>query len=363
MRKWIRPLALVFVLALLLTACGQKSDQGASAPAGGSEPASQGSGSSPETPKKTWSIKVAAPVTPPLTVHIPVYVAKEQGFLAEEGITEVEIFELEGGVGTARALASGQVHFAGTSADPIIAAATQGGGVKAIYSYAPRVSVAMVASPDIKQPVTLKGRNIGIQEKNGFADVLSRLVLSKAGVAETDVQFISTSTAGRLQALLEGQTDTAILHVDQTFKALEAKPDLVVLAKIWETDPNWWYSAFATSDQLIKEDPALVEAFVRAMIKTHRWMYQHKDEVVDIIAKYNDGFTKEIYAQSYDTLAAGNGWPVNEGVSREIVEYTVRKQMEIGILQVDKAPTFEDIVDISFAQKVVQELGRQGDGL
>lgn len=369
MRRRFNGIAFLTVATFLLAACGGQPAKPASPPqatqpqAQATQPQAGAPAPSPApAPKTVKKLKFANAVTPPNMVHLPAYVAKDHGFFEAEGL-DVEIISLEGGVGTARAVASKSVEVAGTSADPLIAQAAAGGPIIAVYTYAPRVTNAMIGSPSVKKPADLRGKKMGVQEKNAFADIQTRVVLATNGIKESEVTFVSTSTAGRLTNLLEGKTDTAILHVDQVHKALKENPNLNYVVKLWEADPDWWYSAFIVHKDTIKNDPDLVERFVRAIIKASRWMYQNKDKVIETALKYNKGFEREIYEKTYDDLVNGRQWPVNEGVSRKIVEHTVRKQKELGILQTEKLPTFEEMVDLSFAEKVLKELGRQGDGL
>lgn len=368
MQRRLKVFAFLVTAAFLLAACGQSKPAAPAAPQT-SQPqatqpqATQPQASTPAAPKTVKKIKFANAVTPPNMVHLPAYVAKDHGFFEAEGL-DVEIISLEGGVGTARAVASKSADVAGTSADPLIAQAAAGGAqLVAVYSYAPRVTNAMIGGAAVKKPADLKGKKMGVQEKNAFADVQTRVVLATNGVKESEVTFVSTSTAGRLPNLLEGKTDTAILHVDQVHKALKENPNLNYVVKLWEADPDWWYSAFIVHTDTLKNDPDVVERFVRAIIKSTRWMYQNKDKVVETALKYNKGFDRAIYEKTYDDLVKGRQWPVNEGISRQMVEHTIKKQMELGILKAEKPPTFEQIVDMRIVEKVLKELGKQGDGL
>src|SRR5262249_5651368 len=136
---------------------------------------------------------------PPSMVHLPPYVAKDMGFFDEVGL-DVEIKSFEGGVGALRGGISGGLDIVATSSDPLFAAIQQGAPVKAIGTYAPKLSVVMMAAPDIKSPKDLKGKKLGIQEVGGFNDVMSRLVLQGAGISPNDVQFVNVAPANGVQA-------------------------------------------------------------------------------------------------------------------------------------------------------------------
>src|SRR5262249_22154570 len=118
-------------------------------------------------PTDTMKLIFGGAVTPPSMVHLPPYVAKAMGFFDEVGL-DVEIKSFEGGVGALRGGISGGLDVVATSSDPLFAAIQQGAPVKAIGTYAPKLSVVMTAAPDIKTPRDLKGRKVGIQEVGGF---------------------------------------------------------------------------------------------------------------------------------------------------------------------------------------------------
>ena len=340
----LRRLACTCAAALFALACGG----GSSAPA----PAT------PAAAKATCSnknVKIAVPVTPPNVVHLPPYVAMDLGIFKDEGLN-VEIVRFEGGVGAFRAMAGGSVDLAGTSSEPFITAVSQGADVKAVYTYAPNVDVSFVVGPSINSLADLKGKRIGIQEPNGFADVMSRLVLKKAGISPSDVKFVTTTTAGRVTELIAGNVDTGVLHIDQTKTIQQRSPGIHVLVNMWDVVSNYQYALYAVSSDKIKTDSAAVECMVRALMRADRAMYDtsQRQKILDIAVKY----TKEdpqIVAATYDELVKAKAWPQNDGIPKANIEGTVKSLKDSG--QVQTAPTFNDLVDLSIARKVVSQLG------
>src|SRR5215467_7321204 len=251
----LRGLACTCAAALFALACGGSS----SAPAPAATAAAKATCSNK-------SVKIAVPVTPPNVVHLPPYVAMDLGIFKDEGLN-VEIVRFEGGVGAFRAMAGGSVDLAGTSSEPFITAVSQGADVKAVYTYAPNVDVAFVVGPNIRTPQDLKGKNIGIQEAGGFADVMSRLVLKKYGISPSDVRFVTTTTAGRVTELIAGHVDTGVLHIDQTMTIQAKNPGIHVLTNMWDVVSNYQYSLWAASGNLLRSDPATAECMVRALVR------------------------------------------------------------------------------------------------
>ncbi len=349
----IVPVSLV-ILALLLAGCT----------GGQSKPQSQPAPSVPQAPppekKPLRPFTIGVPVSPPSMVHLAPYIAMEKGFFEAQGlkVTKDDLKEFEGGLQALRGSAAGGLDVAGTSSDPLIIAASQGGGVKAIGTYAPKLSVVAVVQPGINKVEDLRGKRIGIQEVGGFNEVMARAVLATKGMKAEDVQYVTVATSGRVPGLVANKIDLAILHIDQYYAAMAKKPDLRVLANLWDVVPKWWYSAYMVREEQLKdpEERQALVGFITAIIKAQRFMYSNRDETIAIGVKYT-GQDKDVVTKAYDDLAKGGIWAVNDGMPRDMIEYTISKQVEIGSIPADKKPTYEQVVDPSLAEEALKRLG------
>src|ERR671931_1979933 len=284
------------------------------------------------------------PVTPPNVVHIPPYVAKEAGFFTEVNI-EPEFVTFEGGTQTLRGSVAGGLDITGTSSDPAIIAAARGAGTKVVGTYSHKLSQSMLVQGDIKSCKDLKGRKIGIQEVGAFNEVMSRAVLASCGLTQKDVQYIPVSTKGRVPGLLSGQIDTAILHVDQALVAKKKKADLNILVNLWETLPKWLYAAYIAPEKEIGSNKQLYVDIMVALIKANRFIYNNKAKTIEIATKYSQQ-DSDVVSQTYDLLANAGAWPVNDGLPKDMVEWTINKQVELGTIKGEDQPSYEKIIDV-----------------
>jgi ABC-type nitrate/sulfonate/bicarbonate transport system substrate-binding protein len=295
------------------------------------------------------------PVTPPNVVHIPPYVAKEMGYFNDLNI-EVELVTFEGGTQTVRGSVAGGLDITGTSADPAIIAAARGAGTKVVGTYSHKLSQSMLVQGDIKTCKDLKDKKIGIQEVGAFSEVMSRAVLASCGLTQKDVQYVPVSTKGRVPGLLSGQIDSAILHVDQALVAKKKKADLNILVNLWETLPKWLYAAYIAPEKEISSNRQLYVDIMAALIKANRFMYNNKPKTVEIVTKYTQQ-DAEVVAQTYDLLAGAGAWPVNDGLPKDMVEWTIAKQVELGTIKAEEKPSYEKLVDVSVIQAALTKAG------
>lgn len=272
----------------------------------------------------------------------------------------MEIVSFEGGVGSLRTVMAGSSDLALTSGDPPILARVQGAPLKMVYSTSPRLEAVMTVQASIKEVKDLKGKNLGIQEPNGFADLFSRRLLGRAGIKPEEVQFISTSTAGRVPALVTRQVDTGVLHVEQAIRATKRNPNLKNLVNFWEVFPDALYNVIVAQEKMIKERPDVLEAFIHAVIKANRYIYKNKKGALDAAAEIT-GYSVEELEPAYDQLVKGRVWSVNDGLPKKSVEFTVDNLVRFGRIPADKKPTYEQLVDLSLANKALEKLGRWTD--
>ncbi len=299
-------------------------------------------------------ITVGIPTSPPNIIHMPVIVAKELGLYKKAGL-DVDIVSLGDGVKVYRALLAGNIEFGLTPGAPTIIGRSNGAAVKALSANLPKFEASMVVRADIKTMADLKGKRIGIQEPGGFADLLSRSVLRAAKIDPKDVNFVTIASED-VPALVADQVDTAILHVEQEMFAKSKVPDLHAIARMWELQPKTLYTFLSATENTIKDKPDVVQKMVAANIEATRIMYTDRAKIIPILVKQT-GYPEKILADSFDFLVKECIWDANSGLSAERVNFTADLMTKIGNIKEGKTPKYEDIVDVSFAKKAIEQLG------
>jgi len=300
------------------------------------------------------TLSVGMPTTPPNIVHFPVIVAQDLGLFKKHGIA-VKTVALDGGVKVFRAMLSGNLDIAQSPGTVTSIAISKGSKVHAILGTLYKFEASMVVRDNIKTMADLKGKRIGIQQPGGFADILSKTVLRAAKVNPKDVHFVSIATED-VPALVADQVDTAILHVEQEMLAKEKVPSLHAIARMWELQPKQMYTFYAVKDETIKKDPAALQAFVTSVIEATRIMYSDRAKVLPIMVKHT-GYPEKIVADTYDFLVKACIWDANSGLSPERVNFTAQLMTKVGNIEKGKTPTYDQIVDKTFADKAIKQLG------
>jgi ABC-type nitrate/sulfonate/bicarbonate transport system substrate-binding protein len=299
-------------------------------------------------------VVIGIPTSPPNIVHMPVIVAKELGLYKKAGL-DVEIVSLGDGVKVYRALLAGNIDMGLTPGAPTIIGRSNGATVKGLSANLPKFEASMIVRANVKTMEDLKGKRIGIQEPGGFADLLSRSVLRAAKIDPKDVNFVSIASED-VPALVADQVDTAILHVEQEMLAKSKVPDLHAIGRMWELQPKTLYTFLSATEKTMKEKAAMVQAIVTANVEATRVMYQDKAKIMPILVKQT-GYPEKILSESFDFMVTNCIWDANTGLSPERINFTAELMTKIGNIKPGKTPTYDDIVDTSFAKKAIEQLG------
>ncbi|MGH6789310.1 MAG: ABC transporter substrate-binding protein [Pseudolabrys sp.] len=308
----------------------------------------------PAAAQAQTKIVIGIPTSPPNIVHMPAIVAADLGLYKKAGL-DVEIVSLGDGTKVYRALLAGNIDFGLTPGAPTIIGTSNGATVKALSANLPKFEASMVVRDNIKTMADLKGKRIGIQEPGGFADILSRSVLRAAKIDPKEVNFVTIASED-VPALVADQVDTAILHVEQEMFAKTKVPSLHAIARMWELQPKTLYTFLSTTEKIIKEKPAIVQAVVAANIEATRIMYTDKAKIIPILVK-RTGYPEKVLSDSFDFLVKQCIWDANSGLSPERVNFTAQLMTKVGNIKPGKTPKYEDVVDTSFAKKAIAQLG------
>jgi len=277
--------------------------------------------------------------------------AQQKGYMKEEGIDLKVIYIAP--VTSIQAMLGGDVQFTGAGSSALVSIARANAPLKVIVSTNDRVLQWLLTRPNISDPKELKGKRIATTGVASIATFMLKQILAKHGLdASKDVIYLDPGTNNQLPALLAGTMDAAVLSVEQRYVGLDkGMREMFFFGN--EVKNSW--GTLGTTDKLIKENPKLVSAYVRATIKALRYLRQDKESAIAALIKFS-GVSRQQASRLYDDLMPtfSRSGAVDEEAQRNdlnIVRQVVNSN--------DTVPTAK-AYDFSFALEADQQLNKAG---
>jgi NitT/TauT family transport system substrate-binding protein len=277
-------------------------------------------------------------------VTLPLKMAQAKGFYQKEAL-EVEIILIAGALGV-RAVLGNSVDFS-TASGSILAAAARGVPVKLVSVITSKPTFDLISESKIQSFQQLKGKLIGISTRGGTFEHITRLILEKNGLhPDKDVTILALGRQDDIHlALKAGRVSAAIFSPPRSL--LLYRDGFHKLAVSGDYLPHYPIGGLGVTDELIKNNPALIQAFVNATLSGIAYYRQNRSESIRYIAKELRLPDESIAAQMFDwhqTVLAGDGRPETAWING-VLEFT-RKSLELS------APlSARQIFDFSFVEK------------
>jgi NitT/TauT family transport system substrate-binding protein len=195
--------------------------------------------------------------------HLPVWVGKDAGFFAKNGLN-VEPVQIRGGSLSTMAIMSGQVVLSGVGAESVISARVEGGDVVLLACPADLEPVYLITRPEIKSPAELKGKAGGVTRLGSSIHFYLRSALRMVGVdSDKEMTLLQLGGSAEISTALEsGKIAAAALTVRNALPFFQRNwPVLVDLTK---TDLVYPSSCVTSSRAFVKAEPKTVHAFLSA---------------------------------------------------------------------------------------------------
>lgn len=201
----------------------------------------------------------------PSVQFAPFYVADAKGYFAEAGL-DLEYdysFETNG----VQLVGAGELPFAVVSGEQVLLARAQGLPVRYVMAWFQQFPVAVIAKAEagIGTPADLAGRTVGVPALEGasYIGLLAMLAGAEVPVSEVSLQVVGFNQAAALEA---GQVDAAVVYANNEPIRLAAQGEQLTTIAVSD------YASLAAngllaSEATLAEEPALVRAFVGALLR------------------------------------------------------------------------------------------------
>lgn len=282
-------LMLILMTTLTLSACGSKGQE-----------AEQGTDNN--KPKEKRDVKLMLDWMPN-TNHTGLYVAQEKGFYEEEGLN-VKIVQHSTGVPDAL-IASGTVQFGVSTQESITMARLQNVPIVSIGAIIQRNTSGFAApkSKDIKSPKNFEGKTYG-GWGSPVEETIIRTIMDKDGGDYSKLKSVNMGTADYFTAV---KKDIDFAWIYYAWTGIEAKlrnePIDMLYVNQYSKDLDCYTPVLSTSEKLIKEDPELVKAFMRATTKGYQYAIDNPEDSANILLQFVPDLNKELVLASQKWLS------------------------------------------------------------
>ena len=276
--------------------------------ASASAPADTGSSTSGSSAALT-TLKVA---TISMDGAVPLFIAQEQGFFKEEGLT-VETSMSPAFDGTLASVMNGQSDIGFAASPPLLNAMAKKAPIQVVAQTASAgkglEANVNVYGDEITSPKQLEGKTVAVTSLNDLSAVGIRLLVAQAGGDPAKVNLVELPDAQRIGALVEKRIDAAAM-VGPTAITARATPGIRLLVDYTDGLPqNTPLDVYFSSPTFIKEHAKQLDGFRAALDKAATYANANPDAVRAVLAtmwKDVGGVeaAKEVTLMNYNTATS-----------------------------------------------------------
>lgn len=286
--KFIKRFTLLTVLLFLVAACSNDNKE--------------------DTETNKESDKSLTPVSfildwTPNTNHTGLYVAKEKGYFEEVGL-DVDIL-LPGEVSSAQLVTAGQGHFGISYQEEMIQARSEGLSVVSIGAVIQNNTAGYASPADkgIKTPKDFENKVYGAYGTETEELMLNHIM----SVNDANYDDVETVLLGNSDFFAATARDIDFVSIFYGWTGIEAEirdVDLnIIYLKDFADELNMYAPVIFTSEQIIEEDPELVEKFMSAVSKGYEFTIENPTEAAEILIDAEPELDPELVMKSSEWLA------------------------------------------------------------
>lgn len=218
----------------------------------------------------------------PYGEHAPFYYGKAEGIYEDHGI-DLQIRAGQGSQKTVQATAAGQTDFGWADTPAVLSGVSQGLDVKSVGVFLQTTpsSVQFFSEKNIDSPDDLKGKTVASTAGDALTDVFPAF-LKANGLSESDVKVQNTDAAGKMAAVMSGQTDALLGYATDQGPTMQEKAGKQVSYLRWaEHGLNFFSNGLLTSQEILDERGDLARRMVAATSEAWEKAGDHQQAAVD----------------------------------------------------------------------------------
>jgi NitT/TauT family transport system substrate-binding protein len=288
----------------------------------------------------------------PVTGHGKFFVAKEQGFFAQEGL-EVALIEFQNSADGLNAIVAGKLDTGAFGTTAPIAHTAKGSKLRIIGGIMGE-DTSIIAKPEnaaaFAQLKNLKGRKIATV-RMASGDAVLRGSLKDAGLNwKTDVQvFELKNPPAVIEAVKSGQVDAGVVWGPHDLRAEDQ--GLKVIARSQTLQPGHPCCRLVITESRAKDSATWVK-FLRAILKAEKFASENKEKTIEAIVKYVKLDPQLLHKAYYTPFLDQSTDPNKNGVNH-FADVMVNSEF------ITAKPDISTLVDIQLYKRALDQLATQ----
>ncbi|GAA4780206.1 ABC transporter substrate-binding protein [Citricoccus nitrophenolicus] len=329
MTRRLRLTAVAAAALFALTACGSGSTSG------GGEPPVEQAGSDASGGLTPIEVGVI-----PIVDVASIYLGVDEGIFEKHGL-DVNLTLAQGGAAIVPAVQSGQMDFGFSNVASIIIGRDAGLPLK-IVATGPQstgnggddaAAVMVPGDSEIQEVADLEGHSVAVNTLNNINHATMFEGIRQAGGDPGAVEFTEVGFPDMVSQMEAGNVD-AITAVEPFVSMAEQGGARNIYGFFAEPVQDLSVSGYFTTDEMLEQDPELVEAFTSAMKESQQYATDHPDEAKAILSDYTS-----IDAETVEELTMPNFPQLHNIASLERMSEILQ---EMGLI--DEVPATSDLI-------------------
>jgi NitT/TauT family transport system substrate-binding protein len=288
------------------------------------------------------------------TGYLPLYVAIEKGFLAEQNL-DVKILTVDSGAGHTNAVLAGEAFAFIGGPEHNAFAKIKGAELRAVVNVVDRGNVYYVAKKGIEpkpgesMASFFKGKSIAVSFFGGTPNSITQYLLKQWKMdPKTDVSLKEMANGAILAAVKAGAAQIGVTTEPMLTRG--------VLEGIW-SEPiinipkdlgPYAYSTLNIRQASIKNEPDVVARFVRGVVKGLKFTDTHHEEALAVAKKEFPTMSLEDLKATIDRSFADEMWSKDGTISRKA--WDTAEAVVLGATILKQPVPYDDIIDMQFVK-------------
>lgn len=291
--------------------------------------------------------------------YTPLYVAASKGFFEENGL-KIEIVTGGGSDKSMTALLAGDAEIALMGPETGVYVINEGKEDHPVIigQLTKRDGSFLISRVDEKDTFTwesLEGKTIIGGRRGGMPFMTLEYILKKHGLTPgVDVTVLDNIQFNLIAGAFEGGTGDYVPLFEPTASMLVKEGKGYIVSQIGLESGEIPYTTFMVTQKMIKDDPQFIEAFLRSIYAAQKWVVTATDnEIATAVQPFFPDTSIEILEAVAKSYREADCWMQNPTMTEDSFNRLLDVIETAGELK--SRVDFTDLVDNSFAQKIVGE--------